>query len=59
MNDKALERKLKLERVEVCVNCTLFTDCENIGQLTECEEFVEVEVKNAMVIIRLNKYSAS
>jgi hypothetical protein len=57
MNGKELERKLKLERVEVCLNCTLFTDCEQIGLFEECEEFVEVDSKQAMVIVRLGKYA--
>jgi hypothetical protein len=58
MKDKELERKLKLERVEVCLNCTLFTDCKNIGRLVECEEFVEIEVEKTMVIVRLDAYSS-
>jgi hypothetical protein len=57
MKDKALERKLKIERVEICLNCRLFTDCNNIGQLVECEEFVEVKVEKAMVIVRLDEYA--
>jgi hypothetical protein len=57
MNSKELQRKLKVERVEVCLNCTLFTDCNNIGQFVECEEFVEVDSEKAMVIVRLDEYS--
>lgn len=57
MEDKELERKLKPERVEVCLNCSLFTDYEQIGRLVECEEFTEVEDEKAMVIVRLEEYS--
>jgi hypothetical protein len=57
MENKAIERKLKLERVEVCLNCQLFVNCENIGRLVECEEFMEVDTKKAMVIVRLGKYA--
>ena len=52
-----LKRKLKTERVEVCLNCKLFTDCENIGRFEECEGFLEVERKRAMVIVRLDEYA--
>jgi hypothetical protein len=57
MNDKELERKLKTERVEACLNCKLFIDCNNIGRLVECEEFIEVFSEKAMVIVRLDDYS--
>ncbi|MFH0748547.1 MAG: hypothetical protein V1915_01290 [Candidatus Bathyarchaeota archaeon] len=57
MKRKELERKLKLERVEVCVNCRRFTECEKIGRYVECEKFVEVEYETAMVIVRLEEYS--
>jgi hypothetical protein len=57
MEDKELERKLKIERVEVCVNCTLFVDCKNIGSLVECEEFVEVDREKVMVIVGVDGYA--
>jgi hypothetical protein len=57
MKDNALKRKLKLERVEVCLNCKLFKDCEHIGRLVECEEFVEVDSEKAMVIMRFDEYT--
>lgn len=59
MNSKDLKRKLKTERVEVCLNCKLFSDCENIGMFDECEDFLEVENKNAMIIVSLDEYSKS
>ena len=59
MKDKELEKKLKLERIEVCLNCKLFTDCTNIGRFEECEEFVEVDSEKAMVIVRLDEYTRS
>jgi hypothetical protein len=57
MEDKALEKKLKIERIEVCLNCTLFTDCEQIGRLEECADFWEVDSEKAMVIVRLDECS--
>ena len=59
MKDKALERKLKIERLEVCLNCKLFMDCEHIGKVEECQDFLEVDSEQAIVIVRLDKYSAS
>jgi hypothetical protein len=41
MNDE-LERKLKRERVEVCLNCKRFVKCDDIGKFEECDDFVEV-----------------
>lgn len=43
MKSGRLDRKLKLERIEVCLNCKNFLNCESIGKFEECEEFVEVE----------------
>ena len=57
MNSIDLERKLKTEHVEVCLNCKLFIDCENIGRFEECEDFLEVESKMAMIIVRLDEYA--
>jgi hypothetical protein len=38
-----LERKLKRERVTVCLNCKKFVECDDIGKFEECCGFVEVE----------------
>jgi hypothetical protein len=42
MNEK-LERKLKRERVEACLNCKKFVKCDDIGRFIDCADFVEVE----------------
>ncbi|MDH5451131.1 MAG: hypothetical protein OEX77_09615 [Candidatus Bathyarchaeota archaeon] len=42
MKDK-LARKMKRERVEVCLNCKHFVECNRIGNFEECDEFVEAE----------------
>jgi hypothetical protein len=52
-----VERKLKVERVEACMNCQLFTECEKIGMLEACEKFVEVERDRPMIIARLDEYA--
>lgn len=57
MNREDLERKMKLERVEACLNCKVFTECVNIGRFVECEEFVEVDCGKAMIIVSLDEYS--
>jgi hypothetical protein len=38
-----LDRKLKREKVEVCLNCKKFVECDNIGKFEECADFEEVE----------------
>jgi len=52
MNEEELERKLKRERVEVCLNCSKFVDCDDIGEFEECVDFEEVE-DEAWVIRKL------
>jgi len=43
MNKEGLERKLKRERVEACLNCKRFVKCDSIGRYEECVDFEEVE----------------
>ena len=44
MNMKeSLEHKLKRERVEACLNCKKFAECNDIGKFVECVGFDEVE----------------
>ena len=57
MKSADLKRKLKTERVEVCLNCNLFTECENVGKFEECQNFLEVECEKAMIIVSLDEYS--
>jgi hypothetical protein len=52
MNKEELERKLKRERVEACLNCKKFVRCNDIGKCVECGDFREVEGE-AWVIKRL------
>jgi hypothetical protein len=48
-----LERKLKRERVEVCLNCKKFVECDDIGEFEVCADFEKVE-KEAWVIKNLD-----
>lgn len=41
--NKELERKLKRERVEACLNCKKFVKCDDIGKFEECVDFEEIE----------------
>jgi len=50
-----LERKLKRERVEACLNCKKFVDCNHIGKFEECSDFKEVEGE-AWVIKKIDKF---
>jgi hypothetical protein len=38
-----LDRKLNRERVEACLNCKKFVNCDSIGKFEERVEFEEVE----------------
>jgi hypothetical protein len=51
MNEE-LERKMKRERVTVCLNCKKFVECDDIGKFEECVDFEEVEGE-AWVIKRI------
>jgi len=51
-----LERKLKHERVEACLNCKKFVHCNDIGKFEECVDFEEVESK-AWVIRKIGYVS--
>jgi hypothetical protein len=41
--NKELEKKLKRERVEACLNCKKFVKCNDVGKFEECVDFEEVE----------------
>ena len=51
-----LERKLKRERVEKCLNCKWFVECNDIGEYEECDEYSEVDLKEQVVVISLSDY---
>jgi hypothetical protein len=59
MTNEELQRKLKRERVEMCLKCNHFVECESIGQYEpcHCEEFVEVEDSRQCVIVSLGEYA--
>jgi hypothetical protein len=56
--NKELERKLKRQRVEACLNCKKFVECDSIGKFEECVDFEEVNVEKQVVIISLKDYCA-
>jgi len=43
MKEEELEKKLKREHVEACLNCKKFVKCNNIGKFEECADFEEVK----------------
>lgn len=43
MKEEELERKLKRERVEACLNCKKFVKSDDIGKFEECVDFKEVD----------------
>ncbi len=42
MNEQ-LERKLKRERVEACLNCKKFVECDDVGKFEGRVDFEEVK----------------
>ena len=56
MNEE-LKRKLKIERVEICLNCQLFVECECVGKFEECANFLEIESEKMVVVVSLDKYA--
>jgi hypothetical protein len=38
-----LDRKLKRERVQACLNCKKFLNCDDIGKFEEYVDFEEVK----------------
>jgi hypothetical protein len=57
MKNKDLERKLKRERVQMCINCKHFVECDDIGKLEECVDFAEVDDNRQVVIVDLDEYA--
>lgn len=59
MKNEELERKLKRERVEICLNCQNFVECDRIGQIEpcNCEDFDEVQDCEQFVIVSLDEYA--
>jgi len=53
-----VEKKLKLENIERCLNCKLFSDCpETKEEVIVCSKFKEIPVKQQLVIVKLSDYS--
>ena len=56
-NNKNVDRKMKTDNVETCLNCVFFTNCANIGMIDDCEDSFEVERDEVVVIISLEEYN--
>jgi hypothetical protein len=54
MTDENLKRKLKMERIQACLNCQRFVDCDDIGKFEECSDFEEIE-KEVWVIKKIKE----
>ena len=42
ISKEEIKRKLKRERIEICMSCKKFVKCENVGRFEECGDFLEV-----------------
>lgn len=43
LSNEKLKRKLRRERVELCMNCERFVNCQDVGELEQCEKFLEIK----------------
>lgn len=57
MKKEELEKKSKRERIEICLNCEKFVECNDVGKFEVCSEFVEVEDEKQVVIVSLGEYA--
>lgn len=49
MTDEQMERKLKRESVEVCLNCKRFVNCQDVGKPVECDDCLEIKNESWIV----------
>jgi len=57
MNSIELERKLKIERIERCMNCKTFTHCSLVkDEIVCCARYQEVDEREQVVVIGLEHY---
>lgn len=54
MNEE-LERKLKRERVTVCLNCKKFVECDDIGKYEQCVDYSELDVSKQVIVVGLKE----
>jgi hypothetical protein len=57
MTNEDLQRKLKRERTQICLNCKHFVECDEVGKFEECANFVGVEDGRQVVIVSLDEYA--
>lgn len=43
-----------MERIQACLNCQRFVDCDDIGKFEECSDFEEIE-KEVWVIKKIKE----
>ena len=57
MNSDEVKRKLKIENLERCMNCRLFTHCPLVkDEIVCCSKFQEVDVNEQVVVVGLEHY---
>ena len=53
-----LERKLKIENLERCLNCKSFLKCTLLKEeVSICSSFEEIPLKKQLIIVNLKAYS--
>jgi hypothetical protein len=57
MNSDELERKLKIEHLERCMNCKTFVHCVLVkDEIVCCAKYQEVDEREQVVVIDLEHY---
>jgi hypothetical protein len=56
---KGLQRKLKIENVTRCFNCSVFVTCEEPFKedVVDCDHFVEITEVRQVVVVKLVEWT--
>lgn len=59
MFDEKVERKMKIENLERCMNCVGFEDCKEKMKedIVDCDHFEELDEEDQVVVVNLNEWS--
>ena len=58
ISNERLARKLRVETLERCLNCSHFADClENMVDIVVCERFDELRVEDQVIVVGLIEHS--
>ena len=57
-NVDKIEKKLKIENIERCLNCKLFSSCTEMKEeIVVCSRFKELPIRRQLIVVSLAEYS--